>query len=118
LAFTLNALSLAAGLENGTINLYSLTTHQLLKTITTHKGQPITYLKALLKPPDVLGHISFGNPSASKDAIPLRPVLPFQRIRDPKARSSHEVMMKLPTFDVVQFLQHIYQCYSFLIFFI
>ena len=54
----------------------------------------------MLKPPDLVGHISLslnvGSFSDTKDIIPVRPVVPFHRMKDAKAREAHEVMMMLP----------------------
>ncbi|KAG8731652.1 Pre-rRNA-processing protein ipi3 [Ceratobasidium sp. 428] len=50
----------------------------------------------MLKPVDLQGHatITDGGVSA-KEPIPLRPVVPFQRMRDPKAREAHEPMLMI-----------------------
>lgn len=54
----------------------------------------------MLKPPDLVGHISLnlngGGATDPRDTIPVRPVVAFQRMRDPKAREAHEVAMMLP----------------------
>jgi pre-rRNA-processing protein IPI3 len=60
----------------------------------------------MLKPPDLIGHISFtlacNSVADAKDVIPVKPVSPFQRIRDPKAREAHEVLMLLPAQNTVR----------------
>ena len=54
----------------------------------------------MLKPPDLIGHISLslnlGSFSDAKDVIPVRPVVPFYRMKDTKARDAHEVTMMAP----------------------
>jgi len=60
----------------------------------------------MLKPPDLIGHVSLtlnpGNTADIKDMFPLRVVSPFQRIRDAKSREKHEVGMMLPTQETVR----------------
>ncbi|KAG5638351.1 hypothetical protein H0H81_000484 [Sphagnurus paluster] len=54
----------------------------------------------MLKPPDLIGHINLnlavGSASDAKDVIPVKPISPFQRMRDPKTREAHEVAVLLP----------------------
>ncbi|KAH7929113.1 WD40 repeat-like protein [Leucogyrophana mollusca] len=100
LALSLTTSLLLVGTATGLILVHDVASHQLLRTISTHKGVPITHLATLLKPPDLFGHISLNlSPSVSlnsADLIPVRPVAPFQRMRDAKAREAHEVAMILP----------------------
>ena len=57
----------------------------------------------MIKPPDLIGHISLDFRSAdTKDTIPVKPVMPFQRMRDAKAREAHEVTMMLPSHNTVR----------------
>lgn len=53
----------------------------------------------MMKPPDLSGHISIdfkvGASADLKDTIPVKPVVPFQRTRDPKIREAHEVLVLL-----------------------
>jgi pre-rRNA-processing protein IPI3 len=62
----------------------------------------------MLKPPDLIGHISLhlnvGSAADTKDVIPIKPVMPFQRMRDPKTREVHEVSMLLPSQKIVRHL--------------
>ncbi|KAH9935911.1 WD40 repeat-like protein [Epithele typhae] len=100
-AMTLSLTSsiLLVGTTTGLIHMYDVASHQLLRTLSTHKGMAITYLTTMLRPPDLIGHISLSLGPAgngSKESIPVRPVAPFQRIRDAKAREAHEVTMMLP----------------------
>lgn len=90
---------LLAGTSTGFIHIYDLPSHQLLRTISTHKGLSITHLASMLKPLDLIGHISLhvnvGSAADAKDVVPIKPVLPFQRMRDPKTREAHEVSILL-----------------------
>jgi pre-rRNA-processing protein IPI3 len=81
--------------------MYDIPSHQLMRSISTHKGLIITHLGTMLKPPDLIGHVSLNlSTSAStadlRDVVPIKPVMPFQRIRDVKNREAHEVSMLLP----------------------
>ncbi len=98
LALSYTSASLLVGTATGSIHIYDIASHQLLLSISTHKGLPITYIQAMLKPPDLIGHVSLtiNVRSPVKDTTPPRPVVPFQRVRDAKVRESHEVLMVLP----------------------
>ena len=51
----------------------------------------------MLKPPDLVGHVSLSMSAGDpKDVVPVRPVAAFQRMRDAKARTAHEVATLLP----------------------
>ncbi|OJA17520.1 hypothetical protein AZE42_08242 [Rhizopogon vesiculosus] len=84
----------------GSRPLYDIASHHLVRTISTHKGMSISHLATMLKPPDLIGHINLslnlGSFSDAKDVISVRPVVPFHRMKDAKARDVHEVMMMLP----------------------
>lgn len=101
MAISLTSTYLLVGTSSGAIHLYDLPSHQLVRTISTHKGFSITYLTSFLKPPDLVGHISLdlkvGSMSGARDALPAKPVQPFQRIKDSKTREAHEVNMFLQT---------------------
>ncbi|KIM68122.1 hypothetical protein SCLCIDRAFT_1209520 [Scleroderma citrinum Foug A] len=90
---------LLVGTVSGLIHLYDIASHQLLRSISAHKGMSITFLATMLKPPDLVGHISLSSSADAKDVIPVRHVAPFQRMKDPKAREAHEVTMMLPVQD-------------------
>ena len=96
---SLSSSLLLVGTATGLIHSYDITSHQLLRTISTHKGFSITHLSTMLKPPDLVGHVSLSLSASSsgdsRESIPVRPVAPFQRVRDPKAREGHEVTMML-----------------------
>ena len=82
------------------IHLYDIPSHQLLRTISTHKGCSINFLASMLRPPDLIGHISLNlgvsGAADAKDTIPVKHVSAFQRMRDPKSREAHELPMLLP----------------------
>lgn len=101
MTISLTSTFLLVGTSNGMIHFYDLPSHQLLRTISTHKGFSITHLTSLFKPLDLVGHISLGLKVGSlsdvKDALPAKPVQPFQKMKDPKSREAHEVHMLLHT---------------------
>ncbi|KAK0446690.1 WD40 repeat-like protein [Armillaria borealis] len=93
---------LLVGTSLGLIHIYDIASHQLLRTISTHKGFSITYIATMLKPPDLIGHISLSmNFADARDTIPVKPVLPFQRMRDAKTRDVHEVSLLFPPKNTV-----------------
>ncbi|TFK39957.1 WD40-repeat-containing domain protein [Crucibulum laeve] len=100
IAISLTSALLLVGTTEGLIHSYDIPSHQLLRTISTHKGLSITTIATMLKPPDLIGHISLelrvGAVSDLKDTIPPKPIMPFQRMRDPKTRDAHDVSMLLP----------------------
>ncbi|KAF8202202.1 WD40-repeat-containing domain protein [Pholiota molesta] len=101
ICISLTSTILLVGTTDGLIHLYDIPSHQQLRTISTHKGMSIAHLQTMIKPPDLIGHISLdfrpGGSSDSKDIIPVKPVMPFQRTRDPKAREAHEITIMLPS---------------------
>ncbi|KAJ6624937.1 WD40 repeat-like protein [Mycena sp. CBHHK59/15] len=101
IAISLTSTLLLAGTSTGIIHIYDIPSHQLLRSISTHKGLSITHLATMLKPPDLIGHVSLSihAGTSTADAIPVKPVAPFQRMRDPKSREAHEVTMILPVQD-------------------
>ena len=100
LALDIPGTQLLAGASDGSIAIFDVASHQLLRTISTHKGLAIAHLQTMLKPPDLVGHVSLnlgaGNAADARDTVPVRSVAPFQRMRDPKAREAHEVAVMLP----------------------
>ncbi|KAJ7850065.1 WD40 repeat-like protein [Mycena olivaceomarginata] len=83
-----------------TISLTS--TLLLLRSISTHKGFSIAHLATMLKPPDLIGHVSLSiNAGHSSESTPVRHVAPFQRMRDAKSRDAHDITMILPVQDNV-----------------
>ncbi|KAF8817499.1 pre-rRNA-processing protein IPI3 [Phlegmacium glaucopus] len=100
ICISLTSSILLVGTLGGLIHLYDIPSHQLLRTISTHRGLSITHLETMIKPPDLIGHISLDfrvGTADTKDIIPVKPVVPFQRMRDAKARDAHEVTMMLPS---------------------
>ncbi|TBU49181.1 WD40 repeat-like protein [Dichomitus squalens] len=100
LAISLTSSMLLAGTATGLVHIYDIASHQLLRTLSSHKGMQITYLATMLRPPDLIGHVSLSLTASgagdAKESIPARPVAPFQRIRDAKTREAHEVSLFLP----------------------
>ncbi|KAI0821545.1 WD40-repeat-containing domain protein [Irpex lacteus] len=97
---------LLVGTSTGQIHTYDIASHQLLRTISTHKGSStITHIMTMLKPPDLVGHVSLnfgsgGNVNANADervGVPVRSVGVFQRVREPRGREGHEVLVMLPS---------------------
>ncbi|OJA20629.1 hypothetical protein AZE42_11158, partial [Rhizopogon vesiculosus] len=74
-----------AAIATGLIHLDDIASHQLLRTISSHKNMSISHLATMLKTPDVIGNISPSRDSPmQKDVIPVRPVVPFHRMKDAK----------------------------------
>ncbi|KAJ8494375.1 hypothetical protein ONZ51_g2400 [Trametes cubensis] len=100
MTISLSGSMLLAGTTSGLIHIYDIASHQQLRTLSSHKGMAITYLSTMLRPPDLIGHVSLslsaGTAGDARENIPVRPVAPFQRIRDAKAREAHEVSLMLP----------------------
>lgn len=106
---------LLVGTSTGIIHIYDIPSHQLLRTISSfkEKGLSITYLASLLKPADLVGHVSLniGSTRGGIDAIPVKPVSPFQRMSDAKNRDAHEVSVLLPVHDTPS-IEHPYNITS------
>lgn len=100
MTFSQTGSSLLVGTEGGLVHLYDVASHQQLRTISSHKGGAITFLRSILKPVDLVGHISLNlhvnGTAESKDVIPVRPIQPFQRIKDAKSRDAHETAVMIP----------------------
>ncbi|KAF7317909.1 WD40 repeat-like protein [Mycena kentingensis (nom. inval.)] len=99
LAISLTSTLLLAGTAAGIIHIFDIPSHQLLRSISTHKGTSITYLSTMLRPPDLVGHVSLtvhSGPSSDGEGIPVRSVAPLQRMRDAKTRELHEITVMLP----------------------
>ncbi|KAI5121624.1 hypothetical protein M0805_001154 [Coniferiporia weirii] len=105
LALSLTQSTLLVGTTIGEVHLYDTASHQLLRTLSPVKdknqGLAVTHVECMLKPPDLIGHISLGfevgGVTSAKDVIPMKPVAPFHRVRDGKARERHDIPMMLPT---------------------
>ncbi|KAJ6504901.1 hypothetical protein C8R47DRAFT_1104131 [Mycena vitilis] len=99
ITISLTSTLLLAGTSAGIIHIYDIPSHQLLRSISTHKGFSITHLAT---PPDLIGHVNLSiNAGQSSDAIPVRHIAPFQRMRDAKSREAHDITMILPVQDNV-----------------
>ncbi|KAI0766912.1 WD40 repeat-like protein [Trametes elegans] len=100
MTISLSGSMLLAGTASGLIHIYDIASHQSLRTVSSHKGMSITHLSTMLRPPDLIGHVtlslSAGSAGDTRENIPVRPVVAFQRIRDAKAREAHEVSLLLP----------------------
>ncbi|KAI0046012.1 WD40 repeat-like protein [Auriscalpium vulgare] len=98
LTISLTSSLLLAGTETGLVNIYDVPSHQLLRSISSHAGTRITHLVTLLKPPDLVGHVQLSLRAGGEGdlGIPVRPIVPFQRLRETKVRDAHEVSMMLP----------------------
>jgi len=107
ICISLNSTILLVGTSEGLIYLYDIPSHQLLRSIPTHKGMSISHIQTLIKPPDLIGHVSLQMQAGvdAKDDIPVKPVVPFQKIRDAKARVAHEVTLLLPRIRKVYMLR-------------
>jgi len=105
LSVSLTSTLIVVGTSTGLIHIYDIPSHQLLRTISTHKGLCITQHATMLKPPDLIGHISLnlnvGSVADARDVVPVKVVAPFQRMQDSKTREVHEVGMMLPIQDMV-----------------
>lgn len=115
MTISLTSSHLLVGTDGGLIHVYDIPSHQLLRTISTHKGLIITYLATMLKPPDLIGHINLnltvGSAADARDTIPIKSVTPFQRMRDMKTREAHEVSILLPSqHTVCGFIPYFNQC--------
>lgn len=95
MCISLTSAILLVGTSDGLIHLYDVPSHQLIRSVSTHKGMPIVHLETMIKPPDLIGHTSLefrsGGASETKDIIPVKSILPFQRMRDAKTRENREI---------------------------
>ncbi|KDQ61569.1 hypothetical protein JAAARDRAFT_31026 [Jaapia argillacea MUCL 33604] len=103
LALSLTSTLLIVGTQAGTINIYDVPSHQLVRSISSHKGLAITYLTTMLRPSDLVGHVNgslgigvSGGGGGEVAGMCGRVVVPFERSRDGKRREGHEVGMILP----------------------
>lgn len=108
LCISLSGSLLLAGTASGLIHVYDVASHQLLRTIATHKGLSVSFLATMFKPPDLVGHVSLSLNVASvtdaRDVMPVRPVAAFHRMKDANTRELHEVSMMLPITSEVRYL--------------
>jgi len=90
--------NLLVGTQTGLIHIYDTTSLQLVRTIQTTQSpnpSPVTYIRSIPKPVDLVGHVELSL-QGQEDAIPpVRPVMPFGRTRDLKGKG-REVSLLLP----------------------
>ncbi|EJU03527.1 WD40 repeat-like protein [Dacryopinax primogenitus] len=106
LTISLTSAMLLAGTIDGSILIYDIPSHQLIRSLNVHKGYTIDMVATLLRPPDLLGHapLGFGN---KEEQIPILPIAAFQRVKDQRARERHDVPMMLLALDEVCILPSI-----------
>lgn len=99
LSISLASSWLLAGTEAGTVQIYDVLSHQFLRSISAHqdKGLRITTLATMLKPLDLLGHVSLNLGAGVKEGCGVypKPVMPFMKMKDAKARDKKEVWMMI-----------------------
>ncbi|TDL24019.1 WD40 repeat-like protein [Rickenella mellea] len=105
LAITISLTSslLIAGTQSGLVQMFDIASHQLVRSISAHKGLRVHSVQCMLRPPDLVGHghvqAGFGagvRGGGKEEGMVTRPIVPFQRIKDVKTRENHEVLMLLP----------------------
>ncbi|KAG1759133.1 hypothetical protein EDD22DRAFT_995744 [Suillus occidentalis] len=100
LTISLTSSLLLVDTATGLVHFYDVASHRVLRTISAHKEMSISHLTTTLKPLDLVGHISLsfnlGSSADAKGIIPMRPVVPFHRMKYSKAREAHEVAMMFP----------------------
>ena len=62
LALDLPGTQLLAGASDGSISVFDVVSHQLLRAVSPSSSSPgpVTFLRALLRPPDLVGPASAG----------------------------------------------------------
>ncbi|WVW79206.1 hypothetical protein I302_101172 [Kwoniella bestiolae CBS 10118] len=90
---------LLVGCGDGTVHLYSLPSHQHLRTLNSHNG-PITHLSTLLKPVDLIsssgGGGGNGNGGGVVEQWPIMEIKNFERMKSQNHNLSHTVTIKIP----------------------
>jgi pre-rRNA-processing protein IPI3 len=100
---------LLAGTSRGQVHVFDVSSHQLLRSFSPAGAaaaagagagatMAVTFLRAGLRPPDLVGHVSLDTGGATRGTpeIVPRTVVPFQRTRDARAREKHEVWVVPP----------------------
>lgn len=95
---------LITGTSTGEIHIHSLPSHQHTRSILSHVGSPISHVSTMLRPPDLVGHVSLTaamrGGHGAKDGWPMMEVRPFERMRvGQKQRMEHEVGVMLGQVD-------------------
>ena len=101
MAISITSALLIVGTSTGHIQIYDIASQQLIHSIVAHKDFSINDVRTMLKPRDLMGHASLGDPTSFKESNPIRSIAPFQRTRDPKTRENHEVLMMPPAHPAV-----------------
>ncbi|WRT68936.1 uncharacterized protein IL334_005918 [Kwoniella shivajii] len=91
MALSISSTHLLIGTKDGSIHLYSLPSHQHLRTLSSHNG-PITHLTTLLRPTDLI--IGTGS-SLKSDQYPIMEIKPFERMKSTTVKTNHQFIMKL-----------------------
>lgn len=108
LALSITSSLLVVGTAGGSVFIFDIPSHQRLRTIPIQKGFNITFVTVMQKPRDLVGHIKLNLGSTSgtetKDAISLRPVCAFQKMKEPKSQVEHEATILLPVVQKVDLL--------------
>lgn len=100
---------LLCGTASGHIYVHALPSHQLVRTLTTHVGSPVSHLSTMLKPPDMaadIGGVSLAASAAASSGVgktnaggsgwPVMEVRAFERMRvGRKERDVQEVSVML-----------------------
>jgi len=84
LSISLSQTHLITGTASGEIHIHALPSHQHTRTILTHVGSPISHISTMLRPPDLIGHISLTaamHGGLNKDGWPVMEVRPLERMR-------------------------------------
>jgi pre-rRNA-processing protein IPI3 len=101
MSISITSALLIVGTSTGYVQVYDIASQQLIRSITAHKDFSITDVRTMLKPQDLMGHASLGDPSSFKEPIPIRSIASFQRTRDPKTRENHDVLLIPPAHPAV-----------------
>lgn len=96
MAISLTTSSLIVGTAAARILVYDIRSHQLIRTVNCPKDFIINSLQVMLKPQDLMGHVTIGAAKSDTGAVPIQSITAFQRTRDPKAREAHDVLITLP----------------------
>jgi pre-rRNA-processing protein IPI3 len=75
MTLSLSTTHLLLGTYSGEIHIYSLPSHQHLRTLSSHQS-PITHISTLLRPPDLIG-----TTGGKKDGWPIMEIKALERMR-------------------------------------
>ncbi|WWC73216.1 uncharacterized protein I206_107182 [Kwoniella pini CBS 10737] len=103
MTLSISSTNLILGFSNGQINLYSLPSHQHLRTLSSHSNS-ITHLSTLLKPLDLIksnnsngGAGGGGNNGNGKllEEYSIFEIKSFERIKSQNVKLNHNITIKL-----------------------